>query len=87
MDTAKERQDLEITALKSIYEGDFFDTPPPKAWKVCHHAFEATTWSAKGRGRSLPLFFSLKGAIRLPEFTIRVVHPAHEKVNFHLNVK
>ncbi|KAG6898698.1 hypothetical protein C0993_005051 [Termitomyces sp. T159_Od127] len=34
MDNAtRERQELEITALKSIYEENFFETPPPKAWK------------------------------------------------------
>lgn len=34
MDSTQERQDLEITALRSIYEENFFETPPPKAWKV-----------------------------------------------------
>ncbi|KAG6864912.1 hypothetical protein C0991_006441 [Blastosporella zonata] len=56
----QERQDQEITALKSIYEEDFFETPPPKAWKA---------------------------AARLPEFTIRVTHPIHDKISLHLNVK
>ncbi|PFH46932.1 hypothetical protein AMATHDRAFT_7250 [Amanita thiersii Skay4041] len=28
-----ELQQLEITALKSIYDGDFIESPPPKAWK------------------------------------------------------
>ena len=28
------RQQEEITALKSIYGDDFIDCPPPKAWKV-----------------------------------------------------
>ncbi|KAG6888788.1 hypothetical protein C0992_007518 [Termitomyces sp. T32_za158] len=58
--TTRERQELEITALKSIYEENFFETPPPKAWK---------------------------GALRLPEFVIRVTHPSHDKISFHLNVK
>ncbi|KAG6856809.1 hypothetical protein H0H87_000506 [Tephrocybe sp. NHM501043] len=58
--TTQERQDLEITALKSIYEDNFIETPPPKAWK---------------------------SALRLPEFTIRVVHPIHDKISLHLNVK
>ncbi|KAF8060720.1 kinase-like domain-containing protein [Lyophyllum atratum] len=58
--TTQERQELEITALRSIYEENFFETPPPKAWK---------------------------GAVRLPEFTIRVVSPNDDKVSFHLNVK
>ncbi|KAF5376991.1 hypothetical protein D9615_007308 [Tricholomella constricta] len=58
--TTQERQELEITALKSIYEGNFIETPPPKAWK---------------------------GAARLPEYTIRVVHPVNDRISFHLNVK
>ncbi|KAG5719281.1 Serine/threonine-protein kinase gcn2 [Termitomyces sp. T112] len=58
--TTRERQELEITALKSIYEENFLEMPPPKAWK---------------------------GATRLPEFTIRVTHPFHGKISFHLNVK
>ncbi|EKM74744.1 hypothetical protein AGABI1DRAFT_109872 [Agaricus bisporus var. burnettii JB137-S8] len=33
MDTTEELQQLEITALKSIYEHDFIECPPPKAWK------------------------------------------------------
>ncbi|KAG6906507.1 hypothetical protein DXG01_013561 [Tephrocybe rancida] len=32
--STQERQDSEITALKSIYEENFFETPPPKAWKT-----------------------------------------------------
>jgi len=34
METTEELQQLEITALKSIYDTDFFEPPPPKAWKV-----------------------------------------------------
>ena len=34
METNEELQQLEITALKSIYDQDFFEPPPPKAWKV-----------------------------------------------------
>ncbi|KAG8220630.1 kinase-like domain-containing protein [Butyriboletus roseoflavus] len=34
METAEELQQLEITALKSIYDQDFFEPPPPKAWKA-----------------------------------------------------
>ncbi|RDB27411.1 eIF-2-alpha kinase GCN2 [Hypsizygus marmoreus] len=60
MDSERERQELEITALKSIYEENFFETPPPKAWK---------------------------GAARLPEFSIRVIHPTRDKISFNLNVK
>jgi hypothetical protein len=39
METTEELQQLEITALKSIYDTDFFEPPPPKAWKVCLLAF------------------------------------------------
>ncbi|KAF8124132.1 kinase-like domain-containing protein [Boletus edulis] len=34
METTEELQQLEITALKSIYDQDFFEPPPPKAWKA-----------------------------------------------------
>lgn len=33
MDSPEDRQQLEITALKSIYDDDFIECPPPKAWK------------------------------------------------------
>ncbi|KAF8883813.1 hypothetical protein BD779DRAFT_1674349 [Infundibulicybe gibba] len=33
MESAEELQELEITALKSIYAEDFIDCPPPRAWK------------------------------------------------------
>ncbi|OCH91731.1 Serine/threonine-protein kinase [Obba rivulosa] len=33
MDSQDERQQLEITALKSIYAEDYIECPPPKAWK------------------------------------------------------
>ncbi|KAI0954220.1 hypothetical protein AcV7_007513 [Taiwanofungus camphoratus] len=33
MESQEERQQLEITALKSIYDEDFIECPPPKAWK------------------------------------------------------
>ncbi|PCH37122.1 Serine/threonine-protein kinase [Wolfiporia cocos MD-104 SS10] len=33
MESQEERQQLEITALKSIYDNDFIDCPPPKVWK------------------------------------------------------
>lgn len=56
----QERQQLEITALKAIYEDTFFETPPPKAWK---------------------------GASRLPEYEIRIIHPLNDRISFHLNVK
>ncbi|TFY73054.1 hypothetical protein EWM64_g10958, partial [Hericium alpestre] len=32
-ESSHERQQLEITALKSIYADDFLECPPPKAWK------------------------------------------------------
>ncbi|VDB92332.1 unnamed protein product [Peniophora sp. CBMAI 1063] len=31
--TTQEKQETEITALKSIYDNDFIDCPPPRAWK------------------------------------------------------
>ncbi|KAI6125176.1 kinase-like domain-containing protein [Pisolithus croceorrhizus] len=34
METPEELQQLEITALKSIYDQDFFEPPPPRAWKA-----------------------------------------------------
>lgn len=34
MDSAEELQQLEITALQSIYAQDFIDCPPPTVWKV-----------------------------------------------------
>ncbi|KAF9218926.1 Serine/threonine-protein kinase [Gyrodon lividus] len=34
METTEELQQLEITALKSIYDQDFFEPPPPKVWKA-----------------------------------------------------
>ncbi|CCM05314.1 uncharacterized protein FIBRA_07528 [Fibroporia radiculosa] len=33
MESQEERQQLEITALKSIYDNDFIECPPPKVWK------------------------------------------------------
>ncbi|KAH7905298.1 kinase-like domain-containing protein [Hygrophoropsis aurantiaca] len=63
MESAEELQQLEITALKSIYDQDFLEPPPPKAWK---------------------------GAVRLPEFIVKVPHPdpSHAaKVYFHLHTK
>ncbi|KAJ7874765.1 kinase-like domain-containing protein [Mycena olivaceomarginata] len=33
MESSEELQQLELTALKSIYAEDFIETPPPKAWK------------------------------------------------------
>ncbi|CAL1710511.1 unnamed protein product [Somion occarium] len=32
-DSPEARQQLEITALKSIYDDNFIESPPPKAWK------------------------------------------------------
>lgn len=79
METTEELQQLEITALKSIYDQDFFEPPPPKAWKVrrsCVSIVQVLT---------VP-----KAAARLPEFIIKVVHPdpLHApKVYFHLHTK
>ncbi|KII86233.1 hypothetical protein PLICRDRAFT_114396 [Plicaturopsis crispa FD-325 SS-3] len=33
MESTEEQQQSEITVLKSIYDGDFIECPPPKAWK------------------------------------------------------
>ncbi|KAF8677870.1 hypothetical protein AX14_004754, partial [Amanita brunnescens Koide BX004] len=33
MESAEELQQLEITALRSIYADDFIDCPPPTVWK------------------------------------------------------
>ncbi|THH00815.1 hypothetical protein EW026_g1755 [Hermanssonia centrifuga] len=33
MESSEDRQQLEITALKSIYDENFLECPPPKAWK------------------------------------------------------
>ena len=79
METTEELQQLEITALKSIYDQDFFEPPPPKAWKVCRIRVSTSQVSI------VP-----KAAIRLPEFIIKVVHPdpIHApKVYFHLHTK
>lgn len=79
METTEELQQLEITALKSIYDQDFFEPPPPKAWKV--HQFCVSI----GHVLIVP-----KAAARLPEFIIKVVHPdpLHApKVYFHLHTK
>jgi hypothetical protein len=39
MNVAADRQEEEITALKSIYDDDFMEGPPPKAWKVRMFSF------------------------------------------------
>lgn len=79
METTKELQQLEITALKSIYDQDFFEPPPPKAWKV-----------RQCRVSTREVLIVPKTATRLPEFIIKVVHPdpLHaSKVYFHLHTK
>ncbi|KAG9310494.1 hypothetical protein JVU11DRAFT_9640, partial [Chiua virens] len=79
METTEELQQLEITALKSIYDQDFFEPPPPKVWKVCQYPISFDF-----------LFMAFKAAARLPEFIIKVVHPdpLHApKVYFHLHIK
>ncbi|KAK7057453.1 kinase-like domain-containing protein [Favolaschia claudopus] len=42
MESSEELQQLELTALKSIYAEDFIDTPPPKAWKGAPRLHEFT---------------------------------------------
>ncbi|KAJ7760657.1 kinase-like domain-containing protein [Mycena maculata] len=42
MESSEELQQLELTALKSIYADDFLETPPPKAWKGAPRLHEFT---------------------------------------------
>ncbi|KAJ7163895.1 kinase-like domain-containing protein [Mycena crocata] len=42
MESSEELQQLELTALKSIYAEDFIETPPPKAWKGAPRLHEFT---------------------------------------------
>ncbi|KAJ7186042.1 hypothetical protein C8R46DRAFT_937688 [Mycena filopes] len=42
MESCEELQQLELTALKSIYADDFIDTPAPKAWKGAPRLHEFT---------------------------------------------
>lgn len=79
METTEELQQLEITALKSIYDQEFFEPPPPKAWKVRRFCLS-----------NRHVLIVPKAAARLPEFIIKVVHPdpLHAaKVYFHLHTK
>lgn len=79
METTEELQQLEITALKSIYDQEFFEPPPPRVWRVCRCCVSI------GRVLIVP-----QGAARLPEFIIKVVHPdpLHApKVYFHLHTR
>ena len=80
MASPEEFQQLEITALRSIYDEDFIECPPPKAWKV--------SWTILLHGYWF--FTVLQGAGGLPEFIIKVPHPdpTHaSKVNVQLHVK
>jgi len=81
MNSTEELQQLEITALRSIYAEDFIEGPPPKAWKVCNFYFFAAMEMCD---------FGLQGAARVPEFSIRVHHPDPEhasKIGFSLNIR
>lgn len=96
MDTPEDRQQLEITALKSIYDENFIECPPPKAWKV-----RTLQIAVRGRlyltrafclpARQLTVFgLVIQGAARLPEFVIRVHHPDEQyaaKVCFDLHIR
>ncbi|KAJ7650439.1 kinase-like domain-containing protein [Roridomyces roridus] len=42
MESSEELQQLELTALRSIYAEDFIQTPPPKAWKGAPRLHEFT---------------------------------------------
>ena len=80
MASTEELQQLEITALRSIYDEDFIDCPPPKAWKVSWTILLHCHW----------FFTVMQGAGGLPEFIIKVPHPdpTHaSKVNVQLHVK
>jgi eukaryotic translation initiation factor 2-alpha kinase 4 len=75
------RQQEEITALKSIYGDDFIECPPPKAWKVRPRPCAPRRASSD---------VAAQGAPRLPEFIIRVRHPdpdSASKIYLHLHVK
>ena len=80
MDSAEELQQLEITALRSIYDKDFILCPPPTVWKV-----------ASQFNFSLHKYWLfMEGAARLHEFIIKVYHPDPEhasKISLHLHVK
>jgi translation initiation factor 2-alpha kinase 4 len=75
METAQEKQQSEIIALKSIYADDFIELQP-RAWKV---RFPSP------RVQHL-LSYLFQGAAHLHEFKIKITHldqPA--KVFFHLH--
>jgi len=79
MNSTEELQQLEITALRSIYAEDFIEGSPPKAWKVCSLYASQDMCDA-----------GLQGAARVPEFIIRVHHPNPEhasRIGFSLNVR
>ncbi|EJF61645.1 Serine/threonine-protein kinase [Dichomitus squalens LYAD-421 SS1] len=65
---------VSLTPWKSIYEQDFIEVPPPKAWKVHRRSRRCSSQAAP----------------RLPEFKIRVTYPDPkyaEKIYFHLHIK
>ena len=82
MDSAEELQQLEITALRSIYDKDFILCPPPTVWKVTLSFFLTIVYTCTD--------YFMEGAARLHEFIIKVYHPDPQhaaKINLHLHVK
>ena len=81
MDSPEELQQLEITALRSIYDQDFILCPPPTVWKVTFSVLILVHMSTD---------YFMEGAARLHEFIIKVYHPEPQhasKINLHLHVK
>jgi hypothetical protein len=48
MESNEERQREEITVLRSIYDHDFEECPPPKAWRVRAFSFLYSTRRRRG---------------------------------------
>ena len=82
MESAEELQQLEITALRSIYDKDFILCPPPTVWKVSFFILNSSLYPSTN--------YFMEGAARLHEFIIKVYHPDPQhasKINLHLHVK
>ena len=79
MEANEQQQNSEIAVLKSIYYDAFFESPPPRAWKVL-------SWSLVQEPYA---YFdsSIKGAARLPEFNIKVKHEQEPEYFVVVNVK
>lgn len=79
MESNEQQQISEIEVLKSIYYDAFFESPPPKAWKVLSWFLVQEPQAYFDR--------SIKGAARLPEFNIKVKHERQPEYFFVINVK